>query len=295
MTDRDVVASPDILLQGAGLGLRSVHYRLIERQKPAVPWFEILVDNYLGKGGAALEHLRRIRSDYPLSFHGVGMSLGSVDPLNQDYLAALKRLIAEFEPVLVSDHLAWVSVNHHYVHDLIPLPYTEETLQHFVSRVHHVQEILGRRILIENPSSYLSFRRSEIPEPEFLSAVARQTGCGLLLDVNNVYVSMHNQGLDPCEYIDRFPLQQVEEIHLAGYEQQQGYLFDTHGYRVRPPVWDLYRAVIGRLGPVPTLIEWDTDIPAFSVLEQEAAGAQAVLDAAGRPRTVSLSSTGEHR
>ena len=285
MGDQKTPLGSGTLLQGAGLGLRSIHYQLIERQKPAIPWFEVLVDNYLNKGGAALEHLRRIRSDYPVSFHGVGMSLGSTDSLNLHYLAALKRLAAEFEPALVSDHLAWVSVNHHYVHDLIPLPYTRAALRHFVSRVNQVQDYLQRRVLIENPSSYLSFKQSEIPEPEFLREITRQTGCGLLLDVNNVYVSTHNQGSSPYDYLEQFPLQQVEEIHLAGYEEQQGYLFDTHGYRVRPPVWELYRSVVERLGPVPTLIEWDTDIPAFTVLEQEAGRAQAVMDRVAPVRT----------
>ncbi len=274
---------------GAGIGLRTKHYQdvlsgqgaqlqeVIEN-RPPVAWFEVLTDNYLGTGGLPRHHLHQVRENYPLTFHGVGMSLGSTDPLDYGYLTRLKALIEDFEPAWVSDHLAWVSVGGRYLHDLIPFPYTREALDLFAQRIIEVQEFLGRRILVENPSTYLSFTNCEMSEWAFVKALVEQADCELLIDVNNIYVSAVNNGFDPLEYVRAIPAERVREIHLAGYEEMGQYLFDTHGYRVRPPVWELYRFVLDQLGPTPTLIEWDNDIPDFSVLLEEAAKAQAEID-----------------
>ena len=265
-------------IAGAGIGLRSRHYEDILTTAPEIPWFEALTENYLG-GGSPLANLQSIRERYPLTLHGVGMSIGSSDALNELYLTKLKALVKRVEPAWVSDHLAWISAEHRYVHDLLPLPYTEESLQHVAERIQRAQDFLGRRLLIENPSSYLSFRHDEITEWEFLGALTDIADCELLFDVNNAYVCATNRGIDPLYYIDSLPAGRVREIHLAGYEEHHGYLFDTHGYRVQPPVWALFRAAVKKFGPVPTLIEWDTDIPGLDVLLGEASKAQAVLDA----------------
>lgn len=262
---------------GAGIGLRSRHYQEILETKPAIPWFEILSENYFGAGGLPIYHLERVRELYPVTLHGVGMSLGSADPLNFDYLARLKKLAEKIEPVYISDHLAWISIDGRHVHDLLPLPYTKEALEHFADRVCQVQDYLGRRLLIENPSSYMGFKDVDMTEWEFLQELVKRTDCDLLFDVNNVYVSGENHGFDPIEYLHALPAGRVKEIHLAGYEEQDNYLFDTHGYRVHPPVWELYKATINHLGPIPTLIEWDNDIPEFEVLADEANKAQKVL------------------
>jgi uncharacterized protein (UPF0276 family) len=264
-------------IDGAGLGLRSKHYQEILRGS-RIPWFEALTENYLGDGGLPLHYLERIRDDYPVTLHGVGLSLGSTDPLNLDYLSRLKSLMERIEPACVSDHLAWISSGGRYVHDLLPLPYTEEALDHCIERVKQTQDFLGCRLMIENPSSYMAYVDSEMTEWEFLQSLVAETDCDLLFDVNNVYVSSRNLGFNPIEYLYALPEGRVKEIHLAGYEEQNDFLFDTHGYRVHPPVWDLYQATIQHLGPVPTLIEWDNDIPEFSVLVDEANRAQRVLD-----------------
>lgn len=269
---------PANAIAGAGIGLRSRHYKDILTTAPKIPWFEALTENYLG-GGSPLANLQSIRERYPLTLHGVGMSIGSSDALNEIYLTKLKALAQRIEPAWVSDHLAWISAEHRYVHDLLPLPYTEESLQHVAERIQRAQDFLGHRLLIENPSSYLSFRHDEITEWEFLGALTDIADCELLFDVNNAYVCATNRGIDPLHYIDSLPAGRVREIHLAGYEEHDGYLFDTHGYRVQPPVWELFRATVKKFGPVPTLIEWDTDIPGLDVLLGEASKAQAVLDA----------------
>jgi uncharacterized protein (UPF0276 family) len=264
---------------GAGIGLRAEHYEAILTTLPAIPWFEALTENYLGEGGLPLYHLERIRNDYPVALHGVGMSLGSVDPLNLEYLDKLKSLAKRLEPAAISDHLAWVAVGGRYVHDLLPLPYTEEALKHVADRVIQAQDFLGCRLMIENPSSYLCFKDTDMSEAEFLCALTQAADCDLLLDVNNAFVSGTNNGFDPERYIEELPAERITEIHLAGYEEQDGYLFDTHGFRVHPPVWDLFRSTLRRTGPVPTLIEWDTDIPPLKILMAEAATAQRALDA----------------
>ncbi|MDY6806123.1 MAG: DUF692 domain-containing protein [Cyanobacteriota bacterium] len=268
---------PSLSIQGAGVGLRPPHYQDILNQKPTVPWFEVLSDNYLSPGGLPLYYLERVRQDYPVTLHGVGMSLGSTDPLNLQYLARLKGLAKRVEPAHISDHLASISVGGHYLNDLVPLLYTEKESDRLAERILQAQDFLGCRILIENPSPYITFTDSTMTEWEFIREVVGKADCYLLLDVNNVYVSAKNHGFDPLQYLDAIPPNRVKEIHLAGYEEKEDYLFDTHGYPVHPPVWELYREAIARFGPVPTLIEWDTDIPAFEVLVAEANKAEEIL------------------
>lgn len=275
MTDGDSAS-----IRGAGIGLRSRHYRELIEERPPVPWLEVLSDNYFGDGGQPLDHLAAVRPHYPVALHGVGLSLGSIDPLDREYLARLKRLIRRVEPAWVSDHLAWISADGVYLHELLPLPYTQEALSHVASRILETQDFLGQQILIENPSSYLSFRQADLTEPQFLAELVQRTGCAILLDVNNAYVSAVNHGWDALAYVRALPGQSIREIHLAGYEEHDTYLFDTHGHRVHAPVWDLYAATLAELGPVPTLIEWDTDIPPLAVLLEEAARAQRYLDEA---------------
>jgi len=228
----------DSHIQGVGVGLRSPHYADILGSWPAIPWFEALSDNYLG-GGLPLHHLSLIRERYPITLHGVGLSLGSVDPLNQAYLQRLKALVERVEPSFVSDHLAWVSQGSRYFHDLAPLPYTEEALVHVAERIQRVQDFLGRQILIENLSPYVSFAGADYLEWEFLSELAHRADCFLLLDVNNVFVNAFNHGFEPLPYLDALPAGRVKEIHLAGYEEEGSFLFDTHGRAVQDGVWTL--------------------------------------------------------
>ena len=266
-------------IKGAGLGLRSAHYQQIFETKPKVPWFELLSDNHMADGGLPVIRAEKIRQDYPITLHGVGMSLGSADPLNMQYLQRLKTLAERLEPVYVSDHLAWVSINGQYTHDLLPLPYNRHTLKHVCERIEQVQEFLGRTLLVENPSSYLTFKDSDMSEWEFINEMAQTTGCELLIDINNIYVSAVNHDFDPYQYIKALPANKVKEIHLAGYEKMNNYLFDTHGYQVHPPVWDLYQGALELFGPTPTLIEWDTDVPDFNTLQGEALKAEQLMQA----------------
>ena len=261
----------------AGIGLRAPHIRYVQAERPPVAWFEVHSENYFIDGGPALAALDRIRADYPLALHGVGMSLGSTDPLDRAHLAKLSGLIAHTDPALVSEHLCWSSVGGRHLNDLLPLPYTEEALDHVCARVTEVQDVLGREIAVENVSSYLAFAEATIPEWEFVAAVARRTGCKLLLDVNNIYVNAINHGFSADAYLAAIAPETVAEIHLAGFDASGPCLIDTHGARVAPDVWSLYRSAIARFGPRPTLIEWDLDIPAFAVLEEEAANAQSIL------------------
>jgi len=264
----------------AGIGLRAPHVRHVLEQRPAVPWFEVHSENYFADGGPALAALLRVRADYPVALHGVGLSLGSADPLDRAHLAKLARLAQRIEPAVVSEHLCWSGVDGRHFNDLLPLPYTEEALAHVCARVDEVQSALGRTILVENVSSYYAFPESTLPEYAFVAEVARRTGCRLLVDVNNIYVNAHNHGVDARAYLAALPPPAVAEIHLAGFEADGALLIDTHGAPVAADVWALYRDAIARFGPVPTLIEWDTAIPPFAVLEREAATAQAIL--AGR-------------
>lgn len=267
----------------AGIGLRAQHHRDVLDQRPAVGWFEAHSENYFALGGAQPEYLEKIRALYPLSLHGVGLSLGSVDPLNRAHLDNLKRIIARFEPALVSEHLCWGSFRGRHFNDLLPLPYTEEALHHLIARVSAVQEFLGRQILIENVSSYLEFTCSTVPEWDFLAALASRSGCAILLDVNNIYVSACNHGFDAREYMVRMPKSAVREIHLAGHTRRTHHgrdlLIDTHSTFVCADVWELYAEAVRRFGNVPTLIEWDTDIPPLPVLVGEARRADAIREA----------------
>ncbi len=262
----------------AGIGLRPRHYREMLATLPAVGWLEVHSENYFGAGGQPIHFLERLRAHYPLSLHGVGLSLGSSDPLSAAHLAKLRALIARFQPAVISEHLCWCSVGGRYLNDLLPLPYTEEALDHVVGRIQQVQEALGRRILVENVSSYLEYAHATIPEWEFLAETARRSGCGILLDVNNIHVNAVNHGFDPLRYLAAVPSDAVEEIHLAGFDADGPCLIDTHGKPVADAVWDLYRATLERLGSRPTLIEWDTDIPEMPVLLGEAEKADAILE-----------------
>jgi uncharacterized protein (UPF0276 family) len=267
------------LPSAAGIGLRAPHIGQVLAQRPPVPWFEVHSENYFADGGPTLAVLDRIRGDYPLSLHGVGTSLGSTDPLDLAHLVKLKRLMQRVEPARVSEHLCWSGVHGRHYNDLLPLPYTEEALTHVCARVAATQDFLGRTILVENVSSYLTFPESTIPEHEFVVAVAARTGCGLLVDVNNIYVNARNHGIDAHAYLAAIPPAIVVEIHLAGFDASGPCLIDTHGAPVAPDVWALYEVALRRFGRVPTLIEWDTDIPDFTVLQREAATAQAFLEA----------------
>ncbi len=263
----------------AGIGLRSAHVAQVADLHPPVAWLEVHSENYYADGGPALAALLRIRRDYPLSLHGVGMSLGSTDPLDASHLAKLIRLIARVEPAAVSEHLCWSGVGGRHMNDLLPLPYTEEALTHVCQRVAQVQDALGRELLVENVSTYLAFADATIPEWEFVAAVARRTGCKLLLDVNNIYVNAANHGFDADAYLAAIPRSAVAEIHLAGFDGSGPCLIDTHGEPVAPEVWALFGRAIRRFGPRPTLIEWDIDIPPLATLVDEAATAQAMMDA----------------
>jgi len=261
----------------AGIGLRTPHYQATLQTRPPVSFLEVHSENFFGDGGQPLRYLTRFREDYPVSSHGVGLSLGSADPVNPVHLQKLKRLVDRIEPTLVSEHLCWVGVDGRYLNDLLPLPYTEESLAHVVDQVDRVQSYLGRRILVENVSSYLQFVESTIPEWEFVREVARRAGCGILLDVNNIHVNAVNHGFDAHTFIDAIEPGSVGEIHLAGFQDTGELLIDTHGDLVSDPVWQLYRYALARLGPVPTLIEWDIDIPSLEVLLGEAAKADRML------------------
>ena len=251
---------------GFGLGLRIPHYETILESRPAVDWFEVLSENYMVPGGKPRHYLDRIRAHYPIVMHGVSLSIGSSDPLNLDYLRQLKTLADQIEPRWISDHLCWTGVDNTNLHDLMPLPYTEEALQHVVERVSAVQDILGRRLLLENVSSYVTYKNSEMSEWDFLREVAQRADSLLLLDINNIYVSSYNHGFDPLEYIDAIPVNRVQQFHLAGHRNQGGYIIDTHDEPVIDRVWELYAHAVRRFGPVSTMIERDDNIPPLETL-----------------------------
>jgi uncharacterized protein len=266
----------------AGIGLRAPHHEAIVRERPLIGWVEAHSENYFADGGFQLEQLAQVRELYPVSLHGVGLSLGSVDPLDPEHLRKLKRLIARCEPALVSEHLSWGSFDGTYLNDLLPLPYTDEALAHTIKRVGEVQDFLGRQILIENISSYLQFTGAQIPEWEFLARLARESGCGLLVDVNNIYVNACNHGFDPVHYLASLPREPVQEIHLAGHSTNhyggRELRIDTHSAPVCPAVWELYQFALHCFGPLPTLIEWDADLPALEILVAEAHTADRFLE-----------------
>lgn len=264
---------------GYGIGLRTQHYEEVlggafDHAPP--DWFEVISDNFMVPGGNPRRVLRAVRERWPVVMHGVSLSLGSVDPLNARYLDDLAALAAEIEPTLVSDHLCWSSLGGHHAHDLLPLPFTEEALAHVAERVQRVQDRLKRRILVENVSSYLTFAHSALTEWDFLAALAERADCGLLLDVNNVFVSAHNHGFDARAFIDAIPVDRVAQIHLAGHSRAGELLLDTHDHPVPDEVWDLYRAAVARFGRVPTLVEWDDKIPPLARVCAESRRAAAV-------------------
>jgi len=273
----------------AGIGLRAPHYGEILANPPDIAWLEVHSENFFGPGGEALRVLDAAREHYPLSLHGVGLSLGSSDPLNQNHLRKLKSLVERVQPAAVSEHLCWSSIGGNFLNDLLPLPYSEEALVRVCEKIRQAQDFLGRRIMVENVSSYLRFSGATMTEWEFLAAVAQRSDCDILLDVNNIYVSAANHGFDPLDYLDAIPGARIGEIHLAGYETDAGdpadenFLVDTHSRPVSEPVWALYADALRRFGPKPTLIEWDNDIPELSVLLAEARKAQKFMATSPEP------------
>lgn len=265
-----------------GVGLKADHYRVILETQPDIGFFEIHAENYMGAGGPSHRYLTAIRERYPLSLHGVGLSLGADRPLDRDHLAGLKTLIDRYEPFLFSEHLAWSSHDAGFLNDLLPVPYTDETLARVCDHINEVQEALASQMLLENPTTYLAFTESTYSEVDFIAEIVHRTGCALLLDVNNVHVASTNQEWDPYAYINAYPLAHVKEIHLAGFtpdqdEKARPLFLDTHDRLVDDAVWALYTHAISKLGSIPTLIEWDANVPAWPILESEAKRAYAIM------------------
>ncbi len=278
----------DRLPHAPGVGYKPQHYADILRDPAPVEWLEIHAENYMGDGGRPIAQLRHLSERFPISVHGVGLSIGGEGRLDADHLARLKHLMDWLKPASFSEHLAWSTHDSHFLNDLLPLPYTVQTLSRVASHIEQVQDTLGRRMLLENPSTYLAFEESDWSEVGFLAEIARRTGCGLLLDVNNVFVSATNQQTDPVSYIDAFPHAAVGEIHLGGHDEDEDetgapLLIDSHGAEVVDPVWALYTHTIAVGGEKPTLIEWDTDVPEWPVLAAEAARAAQVLEPLAEP------------
>jgi len=259
----------DLPRLGLGLGLRNVHFAEILSEWPAVDWFEAISENFMDSGGRPRAVIRAVAERYPLVLHGVSMSIGSADPLNMDYLRRLKQLADEVKPAWISDHLCWTGVLGLNSHDLLPMPLTGESLAHVAARVRQVQDYLERPLILENPSSYVRFAHSTMEEPEFLRRLTGETGCGLLLDVNNVFVSCFNAGTDPVAYIESFPCDRVVQMHLAGHQHRGTHIIDTHDRPVRPEVWELFRLAWARTGGASTLLEWDDHIPSFADCQAE--------------------------
>ena len=265
----------DRLPAGAGIGLRAPHYRELLERRPALAFLEVHSENFFGDGGPALHWLERFRERHALSFHGVGLSLGSCDPIDEGHLACLARLVERFQPAQISEHLSWSSAHGRHANELLPLPFTREAVDHVAARIARVQDRLGRRIAVENVTTYLRFACDEMTEWDFVAEVVRRAGCDLLLDVNNIYVNAVNHGYDAARFVEAVDPDRVVEIHLAGHERIGARLADTHAARVAPPVWALYREVLARIGPRPTLIEWDAAIPPLDVLLDEVRIAEA--------------------
>lgn len=261
---------------GFGLGLRTVHYAHVFEHRPPVDWFEIISENFMVEGGRPIENLDKALASYRVVQHGVSLSIGSTAKLDWDYLAKLKKLVRKTKTPWVSDHLCWTGVHGQNLHDLLPMPYTDEAMRHVIERARIVQDYLETRLLLENASSYLTYTASDLTEWDFLSTIAEEADLGLLFDVNNVYVSSQNHGFDPRTYVDAVPAHRVVQIHLAGHTRFDRYILDTHTGEVADPVWDLYRRTIERTGPVSTMVEWDDDIPAFDVVWAEVEKARAV-------------------
>jgi len=282
MHDVHTLPPPSVSPARAGTGLKPEHYRTIIDTLPDVGFFEIHAENYMGAGGPPHRYLAAVRERYPLSLHGVGLSIGADRPLDRAHLGRLRHLIDRYAPFLFSEHLAWSSHDVGFLNDLLPVPYTDETLARVVDHIDEVQATLGRQMLLENPSTYLAFAESTYSEGAFIAEIVKRSGCGLLLDVNNVWVACTNQEWDPIAYIDAFPLAAVQEIHLAGFateadEAGRPLLIDTHDRPVVDRVWDLFDDVIRRTGPLPTLIEWDAEVPEWQALEAEAQRAETIM------------------
>lgn len=260
-----------------GLGLRSAHIDQILQGRPDVPWFEVLMENHTARGGLIPDQLAAVREHYPISLHCVGMSIGGVDSLDMDYLATLKWMIKQYQPVQVSDHLCFTQYGKHQFNDLLPIPFTTESFHHVSSRIQKIQDYLDVKILVENVSTYLQFEASEMNEAEFLSELVSETGCGILLDINNAYVNEFNHGYSARTFIDTLPIDSVGEVHLAGYEDKSDYLIDAHNSQVTDPVWSLFEYYLHRAQGAPVLIEWDNDIPEFGVLLGEAKKAERII------------------
>jgi uncharacterized protein (UPF0276 family) len=275
MRYRDRHSIPDL---GVGVGFRTPHIRQVLRERPLMDWFEVISENYFAEGGIQRANLEALRAGYRVVPHGVSLSIGGADPLDRDYLRRLRALVSRLGAPWCSDHLCWTGVGGVDTHDLLPLPTTKATLDHVVARVKQVQSEIGVPLALENASTYLEFRESDIPEPEFLAELAERADCGLLLDVNNVFVSAYNHGFDARAYIDTIPAERVLQIHLAGHTDKGAYLLDTHSDHVKPEVWDLYRQALRRCGPTSTLVEWDESIPAWETLAAEAHKARVVRD-----------------
>ena len=256
-------------LTGCGIGLRKEHFDRVLEEKPDVPFFEVISENFMVAGGRPLHVLDRVRRDYPVALHGVSMNLGSADALDAAYLARLKALVERIQPAVVSDHLCWTGLTGLNSHDLLPLPFTEAAVRHVATKIRRAQDVLGRRLLVENVSSYVSYRASEMTEADFLTAVAREADCHLLLDVNNLYVNARNHGFDAAEALRAIPRDRVRQFHLAGHEDHGDVVIDTHDHPVADPVWALYRQAVRRFGAQPTLLEWDAFVPALEVLLDE--------------------------
>ena len=268
-----------------GVGYKPRHFDDLMADPGSVAWIEIHAENYMGDGGRPLAQLRALAERFPVSVHGVALSIGGEGPLDADHLARLRRLLDWLQPASFSEHLAWSTHDGAFLNDLLPLPWTRATLDRVCAHIDQVQQVLGRRMLLENPSSYLAFDESDLSETDFLARVSARTGCGLLLDVNNVFVSCTNLRLSPQAYLDAFPLEAVGEIHLGGHDAEDGpLLIDSHGRPVADPVWALTDAVLARTGPLPVLIEWDTDVPAWPALESEAARAGRALAFSAKTR-----------
>jgi uncharacterized protein (UPF0276 family) len=263
-------------VMGCGIGLRTDHYEVVTREWPDMDWFEVISENYMDTGGRPLSILKQVRNHYPVALHGVSLSIGSTDTLDKNYLQKLKRLIQIIDPFVVSDHLCWTGTEGENLHDLLPLPFTEEALAHITARVTEVQEFFGRRILLENVSSYVTYKHSAMTEWEFISEIAKRSGCGILLDLNNIYVNAVNHQFNPEDYISGIPKDSVGQFHLGGHTDMGSFLFDTHSKSVCEAVWQLYRKALAKFGPVSTLVEWDAEIPAYEVLSAEASHARKI-------------------
>lgn len=280
---------PSELPRRAGVGFKPEHFAAIDAVSQPIGFFEVHAENYMGAGGPPHAQLGKLRQDYALSIHGVGLSIGSMQPLDADHLARLKIVCDRYEPESFSEHLAWSSHDTTFLNDLLPLPYTEATLAQVCAHIDEVQTLLGRQMLLENPATYLLFEESTIEEVDFLSEIARRTGCGLLLDVNNVFVAATNHRLDPRDYLKRYPVQWVREIHLSGHSETTDdagapLLIDSHDTPVKDPVWELYEELVTRTGPIASLVEWDNDVPEWPVLRAEAEAAGAILRRAAERR-----------